>query len=108
MLRARRGNRKIVSFKRSAYKVAMTQRQRKFAGTLMTVGFLVVYSLIAMAIGGQYVVGHHGSLEFAYFVLAGIAWLPVIMMIIRWMSKPDFPSGNIEPAEPVQQGEGNA
>jgi hypothetical protein len=86
----------------------MTLRQRKFAGTLMTVGFLMAYSLVAMAIGGIYVVGHHGALEFVYFAVAGVAWLPVVMAIIRWMSKPDLPSGDIELAEPVQQGKGNA
>jgi hypothetical protein len=86
----------------------MTLRQRKFAGTLMTVGFLLVYSLIAMAIGGQYVVGQNGALEFAYYAFAGVAWLPVAMAIIRWMSKPDPVSGDIELAEPVQKSKGNA
>ncbi len=74
----------------------------------MTVGFLLVYSLIAMAIGGQYVVGQNGALEFAYYVFAGAAWLPVAMAIIRWMSKPDPLSGDVEPAETVQQGKWNA
>jgi Protein of unknown function (DUF2842) len=84
----------------------MMQRQRKFIGTLLTVGFLVVYSLIAMAIGGQYIVGRHGLIEFVYYVVAGIAWLPVVMAIIRWMSKPD--SGGVNPAEAVQKSKGNA
>ncbi len=61
----------------------------------MTVGFLLVYSLIAMAVGGQFVVGRHGAFEFAYFALAGVAWLPVVMAIIRWMSKPDTPSVDV-------------
>jgi Protein of unknown function (DUF2842) len=86
----------------------MTLRQRKFAGTLMTVGFLVAYSLVAMAIGGIYVVGHHGALEFVYFAIAGVGWLPVVMAIIRWMSKPDPLSGDVQFAEPVQERKGNS
>ena len=66
----------------------MTMRQRKFAGVLATVGFLIVYSLIAMAVGGALVVGQSKLLEIAYFIIAGIAWLPPAMLIIRWMSRP--------------------
>ncbi len=66
----------------------MTIRQRKFAGVLATVGFLIVYSLIAMAVGGAFVVGQSKLLEIVYFIIAGIAWLPPAMLIIRWMSRP--------------------
>jgi Protein of unknown function (DUF2842) len=66
----------------------MTIRQRKFAGVLATVGFLIVYSLIAMAVGGAFVVGQSKLLEIVYFIIAGIAWLPPVMLIIRWMSRP--------------------
>ena len=24
-----------------------------------------------------------------YFIIAGTAWLPIVMIIIRWMSRPD-------------------
>lgn len=66
----------------------MTLRQRKFVGMLAIVGFLIVYCLVAMAIGGIVFVGSGVVVETAYFVIAGIAWLPIIMFIIRWMSKP--------------------
>ena len=66
----------------------MTIRQRKFVGVLATVGFLIVYSLIAMAVGGAFVVGQSKLLEIVYFIIAGIAWLPPAMLIIRWMSRP--------------------
>ena len=67
----------------------MTQRTRKAIGTLLTVLFLVVYALVAMAIGGNYAVGRGTAMELTYFVGAGVLWLPVVMVIIRWMSKPD-------------------
>jgi Protein of unknown function (DUF2842) len=103
---ARRLIRRVVLPLASTYKTQMKQRPRKFAGTLLTVAFLIGYSLVAMALGGQFVVGRHGLIEFAYFVFAGIAWLPVVMGIIRWMSKPD--SSDVNAAEAVQKGEGNA
>lgn len=66
----------------------MTLRQRKFIGMVAIVTFLIVYCLIAMAIGGIFAVGLPRVLEIGFFVIAGIAWLPIVMMIIRWMSRP--------------------
>lgn len=66
----------------------MTLRQRKFVGMVAIVAFLIVYCLIAMAIGGIFAVGLPRVLEIGFFVIAGIAWLPIVMMIIRWMSRP--------------------
>ena len=66
----------------------MTLRQRKFVGMVAILAFLVIYCLIAMAIGGIFAVGLPRILEIGFFVIAGIAWLPIVMMIIRWMSRP--------------------
>ena len=67
----------------------MKIRQRKFIGTMATIAFLVIYALIAMAIGGQYVVGYGPVFELAAFILLGVGWIPVAMILIRWMSRPD-------------------
>ena len=67
----------------------MTQRTRKFIGTLGTVGFLIVYSLVAMAVGGQLVVGRGLLVELPFYAVAGVLWLPAVMVIIKWMSRPD-------------------
>jgi Protein of unknown function (DUF2842) len=64
----------------------MTLRQRKFIGMVAIVAFLIVYCLIAMAIGGA--VGLPRPLEIGFFLIAGVAWLPIVMAIIRWMSRP--------------------
>ena len=66
----------------------MSLRQRKFVGMIAIMAFLVVYCLLAMAIGGMVAVGLPRLLEIGFFMLAGIAWLPVVMIIIRWMSRP--------------------
>lgn len=67
----------------------MRQRARKLVGTFATIFFLIAYSLIAMAIGGHFVVGGGLFAELAYFVVAGLAWLPVVMVLIRWMARAD-------------------
>lgn len=67
----------------------MKLRTRKFIGTLATVGFLIVYSLVAMAVGGQVAVGHGLLVELPFYIIAGSLWLPVVMAIVRWMARPD-------------------
>jgi hypothetical protein len=68
----------------------MNLRTRKFVGTFATLGYLAAYCLIAMVIGGMVVVGKNGALQFVYYVVAGLAWIPGSMAIIRWMSRPDL------------------
>jgi hypothetical protein len=67
----------------------MTQRMRKLIGSFATVLFLIVYSLIAMAVGGSLVVGRGMLFELPFYIAAGLLWLPVAMAIIRWMAQPD-------------------
>lgn len=67
----------------------MKQRTRKAIGTFATVVFLIVYSLVAMAVGGILVVGKGMLFELPFYIVAGVLWLPVVMMLIRWMAKPD-------------------
>ena len=67
----------------------MKIRQRKSIGTVVTIVFLVIYALVAMAIGGRYVVGYGPAIELIAFILLGVGWIPAAMLLIRWMSRPD-------------------
>ena len=67
----------------------MTMRTRKAIGTIATVAFLIAYALVMMAVGGMLVVGRGMVFELPFYILAGLGWLPVVMLIIRWMSKQD-------------------
>ncbi len=67
----------------------LTLRQRKFIGTLATVAFLVAYSLLMMMLGGLFAVGRGMAIELIFYIIAGVLWLPVVMLLIRWMSRPD-------------------
>lgn len=67
----------------------MTQRSRKAIGTFAVVAFLIVYALLAMAVGGELAVGRGRAVELVFYAVAGALWLPVVMIIIRWMVRPD-------------------
>lgn len=67
----------------------MNMRSRKAIGTAATVLFIIAYALVMMAVGGMLVVGRGMVFELPFYILAGLGWLPVVMLIIRWMSKPD-------------------
>jgi hypothetical protein len=70
----------------------MKLRTRKAVGTFATILFLIVYALILMVLGGKYVVGYGTFVEMPFYLLAGLGWLPCVMAIIRWMSRPDIES----------------
>ncbi len=68
----------------------MSQNLRKFLGIPLMLVYLVVYVLVMMALGAS-LAGHGVSewVRFLYHALAGFAWLPGAMLIIRWMVKSD-------------------
>ena len=72
------------------YMAVMKIRTRKFIGIILTVAFMGIYSLVMMAFGGVFILGHGRLFELAFYIIGGLAWLPVEMAIIKWMSKPDL------------------
>jgi hypothetical protein len=42
-----------------------------------------------MALGAVWLSGMPQWLQLAAYIAAGIAWLPPVMAIIRWMSRPE-------------------
>lgn len=67
----------------------MKLRARKFVGMLLTLAWVLSYSLVMMAIGGVFILGKGMLAEIGFYLVGGLAWLPVEMAIIRWMSRPD-------------------
>ena len=67
----------------------MKQRTRKAIGTFSVVAFIIAYSLVMMAVGGEVAVGRGMAAEILFYAIAGLLWLPVVMAIIRWMVRPD-------------------
>ena len=68
----------------------MKLRARKFVGMLLTLAWVLSYCLVMMAVGGVFILGKGMMAEIAFYLVGGLAWLPVEMAIIKWMSKPDL------------------
>jgi hypothetical protein len=64
----------------------MHPRTRKLLGTIALLVFLVAYALLAMAaaivlqVNGTTRIG-----ELAYYILAGLLWVPPAALIVQWM-----------------------
>ncbi len=67
----------------------MKLRTRKAIGTALTVLWIITYCLLVGAAGAIMVVGRGMTLELPFYAIAGLGWVPVEMLIIKWMSKPD-------------------
>ena len=63
----------------------MTQRTRKLFGTIALLLLIIVYSLIAMALGAG-ILPQVGTLwRTLFYAVAGLAWVPPAMLIVSWM-----------------------
>jgi hypothetical protein len=71
----------------------MGMRTRKFIGVIATAVFLCLYSLIAMVVGARLFIDVAGWMQLPAFIVLGIAWLPVVMKIIKWMERPEADPG---------------
>lgn len=67
----------------------MTQRTRKFLGTILILGSLVVHSIIFTAIYANFLGGAAWWVLIAYFAVAGLLWVVPAAWIIRWMARPE-------------------
>lgn len=67
----------------------MPMRTRKLLGTIALLIFIAVYCLLAMlAAVVLQVRGLNPAIEFAYYALAGLLWVPPAALIIKWMATP--------------------
>jgi Protein of unknown function (DUF2842) len=62
---------------------------RKLIGAIALLVFVFVYALLVMGLAGSRVREMGGLGEGAFFVFAGVAWLPIAMLIIKFMIKKD-------------------
>ena len=70
----------------------MRRRIRKLIGTVALLTLVIVWSLLAMALAQIMLVRTSGVLDFVYYVLAGIGWVPLAMLLVSWMSRGDKPA----------------
>ncbi|MBX9992621.1 DUF2842 domain-containing protein [Phreatobacter oligotrophus] len=67
----------------------MRQRTRKLFGTILLLVWVTFYALIVMAIMHNAVRRFGPIGEPLFYAAAGIAWIPVAMLVIWWMGRPD-------------------
>ena len=68
----------------------MNRRLRKFIGVFLTLIFVIVYALVAMALAqARFVQGAPDLLQWLYYASIGMAWILPLMPLIRWMQRPD-------------------
>ncbi len=63
----------------------MSRRTRKFVGTLLMLVFVTVYALVVNALAAPVLTGANRVVEAIFYVVAGLAWVPPLMMLIKWM-----------------------
>jgi hypothetical protein len=66
-------------------------RVRKLIGTIALLALVAIWSLLAMALAQVVLVRRNGLLDFAYYVVAGLGWVPLAMLLVSWMSRGDGP-----------------
>lgn len=70
----------------------MTQSTRKLVGTIALLVMIAVYALLAMMVAIVLQTRSDSRIvEFAYYVIAGLAWTLPAGLLIKWMAKPDAP-----------------
>ena len=67
----------------------MRVRTRKLIGTLVSIVFLAVYALLAMALAESRIQDASNIVRLVVYVILGIAWVLPLMPLIAWMQRPD-------------------
>jgi hypothetical protein len=67
----------------------MRVRTRKLVGTLVSIVFLAVYALLAMALAESRIQDASNIVRLVVYVILGIAWILPLMPLIAWMQRPD-------------------
>ena len=67
----------------------MSARIRKLIGTIALLLFIGVYAWAVAAIGAGRITLAPSWAQFAYFLIAGLAWVIPAGLLIRWMQRPD-------------------
>jgi hypothetical protein len=67
--------------------MALSVRTKKLIGAAVILLWLPIYALFAMAVGLR-VLPYAGAVgQFAYYLVAGMAWIVPIGLMLPWMSR---------------------
>lgn len=71
----------------------MPIRLRKLVGAVALIVLVIGWSLLAMALAQLPAIKANRLVEAIYYVVAGLGWVLPAMPLVRWMVRPDLPSG---------------
>jgi hypothetical protein len=63
----------------------MSRRTRKLVGTVLMLIFVFVYALVVTAIAAPILLSASKLAQAIFYVVAGLAWAPPLMLMIKWM-----------------------
>jgi hypothetical protein len=69
----------------------MLIRTRKLLGALALLALVALWSLGAMAFAQTALTSANQLVAALYYVTAGLGWVPITMLLVSWMSRPDRP-----------------
>lgn len=67
----------------------MHRRTRALIGTIVILGFVIVYAPLAMALADSRISETPALVQTVLYAILGIAWIFPLMPVIRWMERPD-------------------
>jgi hypothetical protein len=67
----------------------MQRRTRKLIGTAAILAFIVIYSLVAMALAESRILAAPKAVQTLAYMVLGLAWILPLLPLIRWMERPD-------------------
>jgi len=72
---------------------------KRLIGTILLVTWVIVYAIVAVTIGDMKLPGQDRWVQVVYFLVAGLAWVPVAGWLITWMhrEKPKANAGETVP-----------
>jgi Protein of unknown function (DUF2842) len=63
----------------------MNRRTRKLVGTVLMLVFVLLYALIVTALAAPILRSAGKVTEAIFYLVAGLAWAPPLMVMIKWM-----------------------
>ena len=67
--------------------MALKPRRKKLIGAIVTLLWLPIYALFAMALGLRVLPHADAIVQFLYYAVAGMAWIIPIGLMLPWMSR---------------------
>ena len=65
----------------------LTPRVKKLIGTIVTLIWLPIYAIVAMALGIHILPRANWLVEFLYYAVAGTLWIVPIGLMLPWMHR---------------------